>query len=251
MNDTDTQVRAALTELAAEVPASRHAWEEHERRMAARTRARRGWTIGAAAASVLVIAAVVTPIVLTRGAQTPITPAVTDEAQPPRPGSKIGPVKVLDYINGGYRTMWVSVDRGRTDEVCERETVHASVGGEEIQRDDRGCTSTPIGDNGPARIHPLPTGLCQTDDPSSIVDCAMVTGVVVIATAPEVDELDVAAVGGKPVTARELGRTDELALFVADFMSTPLSNEIDQQRFTYTARDADGGVIDEVTRSGR
>lgn len=247
---TDTRLRAALTELADHVGRSENPWDEHERRMAARDRTRRGWTIAAAAASVLLIAAVVTPL-LTRDARVPVGVLPI-----PAPDARMGLQRVVDYVNGGYRTLWMSVNRatdGRSDEVCQRETQHASKGGEVIQRDDVACQAVSVPDDGPAWVHPMPMGICDSGDPNAMTDCAMVTGVVVVATDPSVTKLQVKAEGGRSVTAREVGRTWRVALFVADFLHSPgepLPDQIDRQRFTYTAHGSDGRLIDEVTLRG-
>lgn len=248
---TDTRLRAALTELAAHVDRSENPWDEHERRMAARTRTRRGWTIAAAAASVLLVVAVVTPLLMTRDASSPVA-----DQPVPVPDARMGLARVVDYINGGYRTLWMSVNRGKerpTDEVCQRETQHASRGGEVIQREDVVCQPVPVPDDGPARVHPMPKGICDSGDPGVITDCAMVTGVVVVATDPDVTKLQVKADGGRSVTAREVGRTGRVALFMADFLHSPgepLPDQIDRQRFIYTAHGSDGQVVDEVTLRG-
>lgn len=171
------------------------------------------------------------------------------------PGPRIGPVDVVEYFSGARLTYAVSVKRtpdadgNVTDSVCES-TTSFDKSGAELGRNDRPCVTTPVEDDGPARLHPMAQGICDGGRFGRVIDCALQTGVVVVATAPKVARLDVAGVGGDSVRARELGRTDRVALFVADFMRTAQPKEITRdQRFVYTAYDADGRVIDEVTLS--
>lgn len=170
-------------------------------------------------------------------------------------GPAIAPVNVVEYINGNRETYKVAVKRTRdshgsvTDRVCETAKT-AAASGRTIAVDERPCTTTPVGDDGRAKIHPVAEAFCSTGRYDVVVDCAGRTGVVAVVTAPEVARLEVAGVGGDSVRARELDRTDQVALFVADFIQTPQPREIDRdQQFVYTAYDDYGRVIDEVTLS--
>lgn len=58
------------------------------------------------------------------------------------------------------------------------------------------------------------------------------------------------AVGGHSSTAREVGRADGVVLFQTALVRSAVRKDIDQDRFTYTARDAVGNVIDQVTLRG-
>jgi hypothetical protein len=62
-------------------------------------------------------------------------------------------------------------------------------------------------------------------------------GLLLFITAPEVSRLDVREAYGKSVPVRELGRTGELVLYLADFGTTHLG-------FGYTAWNAQGAVVE-------
>lgn len=249
MTINDAQLKAALSQLAEGLPASKDPWSEHERRMNARARARRRRiTIGVAAAAVLLLLGIAVPIVLTRN--DPAPPPVA--AQPSK--VQLGPVRIEDYVDGGF-DYWGSVERSRdiggaiTDTLC-LESAHRPRPNAADSRRDGLCRTSMVDDDGPARIHPIATGRCDGDRVPAGLQCPMVNGLVIV-TEPEVARVEIDAVGWRSsTTALEVGRTDGLVLFQAALERSGMQNDINQDRFTYTARDADGNVIDQVTLRG-
>lgn len=241
----DTQVKAALADLAGRVPASENPWTEHERRMAAHTRSRRRrFTIGAAAACVLLVAGIAVPILINR---------VDRPAPPDVASATVGPVPVLEYgSNDARQELWFTVTRTEdgqgavADSVCRRITPVAA------RPQELPCWRIRVADDGPARIHPMATGTCLGGRYAIPSPCTgLMPEVLVIATAPDVARLDTEAAAGRTVRARELGRTDRVALFLVDVtrMKVPGFNRVGE--FTHTARAADGRLIDRVTLSGQ
>lgn len=255
MDASDTKVKAALTELAEELPVSEGAWAEQRRMQAARARARRRrMAVPAAVAVVVAVLAVGgTASLLSRSEDPPVAvpPVVVDVPS----GFSVGPVRVAEFIElARDRTFWTYVERtpsagGFLDYACAKvmDRDEEFTGRSEIVGSGHGCGKTVVGHDGPARLHPMPQVICESHDPTVIVDCAG-PGVVVVAAAPEVARLELRAEGGATVHARELGRTDKLALFVADFRAPEVAPPDGvHQRFAYTARDQNGAVIDQVT----
>lgn len=233
----DTEVRAALQELAERVPPSKDPWTEHERRVA-RSRANRRWLgVGAAAACLLLAAGIAIPTVLDR------------DAPSYGAGSEIGPVSVGDnYTDGGLAEYWVAVERSRNAQGGVIDKLCVSMAGHFGRRDEDRCRSAEVIDDGPALVHPMAVAQCDAEASKPTSHCPFVQGVV-IATAPEVARLDVDMGNDGVSVARELGRTDRLVLFETGlrYGSVP---DLVNKTFTYVARDTDGDVIDEVTLSG-
>lgn len=281
MDALDARVRATLNELAEQVPASEGAWAEQERRQRTRARARRR-RLTALTAAAVVVPLLAVGLTWTRSEPDDppaVPPVMTDrsDALEIRSRPYVGPVRLIEYINGRHAAFWTYVKREQTasdrvvDTVCGAELgtkdsqllseamteIHAS-------RDSKGsrmlsraltmlqdCSSGPVRQDGPARIHPMASVICASGRTDVVIDCDG-TGIVVVATAPEVHRLDVTAVGGTTVAAEELGRTDQLALFVAEFMDPGVpSHSMHEQKFTHIAYDADGTVIDQVTLSDK
>lgn len=241
MTIIDGQVKAALAELAERLPASKDPWSEHARRMAARARTRRRWLTLQAAACLLIVAGVAVPIVLNR----------SDPAPPSM--AQLGPVRIEDFVDGGFDYLG-TVERSWnakgavTDTLCLLSGLLPRSSAEDVRRDGR-CRTTRVADDGPARIHPMATAGCDPDDVDPPGNCPMVTGVIIV-TEPGVAQLEVEAVSGRSFTAREVGRTNRVALFGVGLVRSAVQNDINHDRFTYSARDADGQVIDEVTLRG-
>lgn len=158
---------------------------------------------------------------------------------------------IEDFVDGGFDYRG-TVDRRRN--ANRTVTTLCLVGGpspaqsaEDVRRDGRCRTSTVV-DDGPARIHPMATAPCDTDQMPAGSQCAMVIGVVIV-TEPGVARVEIEAVG-HATTAQEIGRTDGVVLFQTALRRSAVQNDIDQDRLTYIAHDADGKVIDEVTLHG-
>ncbi|MET0237938.1 MAG: hypothetical protein ABW224_25085 [Kibdelosporangium sp.] len=82
MDELEQRLRSALTELAEEVPSSRHPWAEHQRRLAKR-KSRRPFLMGLVAATVMASVAVPVVVLQTRSG----TVQIADIPEPtPQPG---------------------------------------------------------------------------------------------------------------------------------------------------------------------
>ncbi len=166
---------------------------------------------------------------------------------------RIGPVKAVEHK--GHEALWTSVRRTQMqpdvvrDRICAANTRdETSAAPRDIGTD---CVSTTLTRRGPASLHPYAITFCPPNTkPGAVLDCDGF-GVVLVVTSPEVAQLVVEAVDGASVTARELGRTSGLALFVAEFTGPPAgpvpTGIMGHQRFIHTARDSDGTVIDRAT----
>jgi hypothetical protein len=252
MTDVEERLRAGLTGLAEAVPASQHAWAEHERRLAAR-RPRRGAVFAAVAAAV-VVAAAVPATVLPHPTSPPVAgPAPTSTPPPvsttpptasfdpeyegPYLGVVTGAAQIEAFTEGGTRWgVWIFVDRrpngqGWTERLC--------------------VVAVPVGQplNGPVR-HPNSSGCQAVPAASSKVSTRTVLGgstpgsgplphVLLFVTTVDVASLEVREAMGAPVQVSQFTRTDQLAVYIADF---PTSYE----GFGYTARDAAGNVVEQA-----
>lgn len=265
MSEMETRIATALREAADELPETPAPWMELRRRQAERVRARRRTLVGLTSAAVLVpvLSIGAANVLRDRDVPRPAGPAIVDGGETSRetpPGtSSVGPALAAEVLNGGPEALWVYVKRsvnadGKVrDTRCgafardQRTPTLADVTGE-------ACSTVSVPSDAPALMRPVPHVLCQSDDPGTIVDCDG-TGVVVVAAAPHVTRLTVAAVGGAKVTARQLGRTDQVALFAAEFLDPGVSpgpaHGMASQRFTYTAYDERGAVAGQMTVSGQ
>lgn len=245
----DTEVRAALQELADRVPPSEDPWAEHERRLAERSRSNRGWlAVSAAAACLLLAAGIAVPTLLNRHVPSP------GRADDPVVAT-IGPVTVEDFGFDRLHDYWAVVERrrdpqgGLVDSVCllpdpRWASSARPPSAEVVQRKGR-CRSTPVIDEGPAQI-----ALMYVSESMYVKPCAVEArfcprfAVLVIATAPEVAQLEVQAFG-RTATARELERTDRMALFWTVVRSG--GPGLGSYRGpTFVARDVAGRIIAEV-----
>lgn len=170
--------------------------------------------------------------------------------------SALGPVEVARATNRSDEALWTYVVResgaaGLVDTVCTNlfRDAGTPTPADLIDEDETACPVTSVPDQRRAALHPMAAVFCHSPDPSILLACDGV-GVVVVATAAAVTRLEVAAVGGAQVRARELGRTGRFALFVAEFLDTGVpTRSMGEQRFTHTARDTDGDIIERVTLS--
>jgi hypothetical protein len=242
VTELENRLRAALAELADQVPRSRNAWAG-QLRWRARTRpARRGPMLALAAAAVTV-AATVPAVVSHPVARPPADPTVTSGYDPAPDGPWLtvteGPVLLREFTESGRRwSAWVFLERhpegtGWANRLC--------------------VVGVPTGEpvNGPVK-HPnssgcVPVHAWPAGQPPSRVETRSVlggatpgsgplAGLLLFVTDPAVSRLDACAGDGRPVPVRELGRTADLALFLADFGAS-------YQGFCYTARDTAGTVI--------
>lgn len=269
MEAWERTVSTALDKVANDVRVREGAWAEHENRVAVQARhQRRRRSAGVATASLVLLVGITTPILLSQSDSADLAPGLS------RQRSDIGPLKVVEYINGSRTALWIYAERRTssagdiTDFLC---TAHLPIS-QELKSSDltlletgddpsaeppastqRACRPTTVANTGPAAIHPIAIPICDTKKLGQVADCANQTGVVVVAVAPDVRQLHVRAIGGEAVTAGELGRTDELALFSADFLNgsgqlTP-EDMLTSQQFNITAKRDDGTTIDDVTLS--
>jgi hypothetical protein len=144
MDELERRLCPALTEMAEEVPPSRDAWAEHQRRLARKSRRdrRRPALMAAAAAAAVALIAVPVLILNARGGGTELTQANTtppettrsrtnnttpplpgtDPAYEPRPGESVltQPVIVLSsHVNNANETTYAyTVQRGDAKLLC-------------------------------------------------------------------------------------------------------------------------------------
>jgi hypothetical protein len=246
MNDLEQRLRSALSELADEVPPSRNAHAEHLRRVTVRRRRRP--LLAAAAAAVVFGIAVMPAAIKTPAPQQPAAPSNTNrpsvsyDPMPDGPFMTVteGPVVLGKFSeNGKEWQALVFLERhpsgtGWANRVC----VVGVAPGAAPNDPNRHPNST-----GCEPMHQWPVG-----QPPHKVETRSVLGgnrigggpfssLLLFITAPEVSRLDAREAYGLSVGVRELGRTDEFVLFLADFGTS-------YEGFGYTAWNAQGEVVE-------
>lgn len=257
MDVVDRELSESLAQIAAHYRPQPDAWAEQQRRQLSWVRRRRRYlSLTTAVAAAVLVGAVTVPVVLIKGTSTsqqPVAPADQKQsASHGQPATSVGPVKALEYSNGAPVAFWIYVERkavaggGIEDSFCGAyldPTESLTIDEAESGRD---CITRLVESPGRAQLDPVSEIACDHDRPDVHVDC-MNIGAVVVAAAPDVARLEVRVVGGQPVSARELGRTAQFVLLIADFTVKGARGPKEGQRFIHTARDSRGDIIEEVT----
>ena len=222
MPDLEDRLRTALDELAGEVPASEHPRAELDRRFAAR---RRRPLLVAVAAAAVAIVAVAVPVALGRDAPPPAEPP----AASPTPSAPAGLFELGEFTDDGRR--WQALGHLDGDRFC---TMILPVPTEQLG--EPVCEPVPTWPDGPAAslVHSrAPLGARTVDDRGNLAQR------LVFLTDPRVERLAVRRGDGSPVAVVEYGRSEQAAVFFADFAGPT-------DGFGYTARDAAGNVLEEA-----
>ena len=240
MNDVEQRLRHTLHHLADSVPPSEAPRSEFTRRLAHRRG--RGPALVVAAAAAVVAVAGAAALVVDR-----------DPAGPPAAGHEVGgeedgmvwsweyerfdvetgPFVVGTFTRNGTRidaVVWV-----RVDQLCVAEGHHVG-NGEPGALVGTSCVAVPDWQGGPGEHTYVATSSVL---PTGTPDSGPLPGLLLFMTAPEVEAIEVRAGDSTPVAVRELGHTDDVRLFLADFKTST-------QGFGYTARDASGAVVEEA-----
>ena len=243
MNDLEQRLRHTLHELADTVPESEHAKAGFERRRAAARGLRRPALVAAAAVAVLAGAGIAIPL------------AMRADEPPPAAEKKGGLVWSKDYD-------WLPADSGpyvigrftrdgegidvvawvRAGQVCVAEGHHVKVG---MPTDhtpgaltNTSCVAVPEWPVGPGPgSYVMSRSVLYTGNKP---ETGPVPGMLLFLTAPKVEILEVRKGDGSPVVPKRYRTPEGVNLFVADFEAP------DTWGFGYTARDANGAVIEEA-----
>jgi hypothetical protein len=235
MTALEDRLRSALADLADEVPASHNAWAEQQRRLAAARRPSRRRPMLAAAAVAVILAGTVPATVVPHSG--PARPDGPSGYAPLPDGPYLAivdkPWQLAEFSEGGRRWVaWAFLERhpggkGWIYRLC----VVGVPAGAPVNSPDRHANST-----GCVPVHPW--GTTHLVETRSVLGgptpgSGPLPGLLLFVTAPAVARLDACAADGRPVPVRALGRTEELALFLADYGAS-------YEGFCYTARDAAG-----------
>jgi hypothetical protein len=234
MTALEDRLRSALAGLADEVPPSHNPWAEQRRRLAAARRPARRRPMLAAAAAAVILAATVPATVVPHPERTqPAGPSGAPLPDGPYLAIVDKPWQLAEFGEGGRSWVaWAFLERhpggrGWIYRLC----VVGVPAGAPVDSPDRHANSS-----GCVPVHPWgTTRLVETRSVLSgrTLGSGPLPGLLLFVTAPAVARLDACAADGRPVPVRALGRTEELALFLADYGAS-------HEGFCYTARDAAG-----------
>jgi hypothetical protein len=241
MNDVEDRLRTELHELADTVPPSQHARADLRRRIV-RRRTRRS-TLAVVAAAVVVVAGVAIPVTLNQDKE-PVNhsgsttrPATSLISQPGISGFityDIAPIVLGRFTEDGVENQ-VRLFIGRFPD----ETAGFCVGvmppvrtrpeyDVKCEREPTWPTSNPPG-------HVVSTHALLDVGPP--LYSGPTPNLMLFITSPQVTSLEVTEGGGRPVTVKQVTKTQGATYYLADFPETPAG-------FGYVARDAAGNILE-------